>query len=249
MEILAALWSSKLTRGVGTGPAAGYRTLFDTVRRLTVGRRLTVRLMGDDVKLTIKELDAYLDVRSLSVGQLSDVHIVAADICCGQHKMTRAQAHLRNVHPRPATPPVLVAAPVAVALDTSPAAVQNLFRGAVPRLDVELAATDIVRLRWLRLPNFGYLDVVPRVDGSTLWLKPQAIAVGTKRWRVTPRAPSVPVRLPALPCGLRLSGLHLTPDLVQLTGTMPHWQVAIPRGRLQQAIAELNKADRPVNLT
>jgi hypothetical protein len=96
MEMLAALWSSKLTRGVGTGPPAGYRTLFDTLCRLMVGRRLTVRLRGDDVKLTIKELDAHLDVRSLSVGQLRDVHIVAEDICCGQHKMTRAQAHLRG---------------------------------------------------------------------------------------------------------------------------------------------------------
>jgi hypothetical protein len=112
MEMMAALWSSTSTRGVGAGPAAGYRILFDNLCRLMVGRRLTVRLKGDDVKLTIKKLDAHPDVRSLSVGQLSDVHIAAEDIRCGQHTMTRAEAHLRNVHLRPATPPVLVAAPV-----------------------------------------------------------------------------------------------------------------------------------------
>ena len=44
LDKLTALWSATTMVPVNTGAAAAYRTLFLTMRRMVVGRRLTVRL-------------------------------------------------------------------------------------------------------------------------------------------------------------------------------------------------------------
>jgi len=41
IDMLTSLWSSAAVAPVSSGAAAAYRTLFMTVRRLVVGRRLT----------------------------------------------------------------------------------------------------------------------------------------------------------------------------------------------------------------
>ena len=107
--MVASLWSPTATRPLGAGAAAGYRALFETFRRLVVGRRLSVGLGRGtpDVTLTVTELDAHLDVRSLSVGQLENVHIAAENIQWSDHTLDRASATLRNAHLRPLLTPVL----------------------------------------------------------------------------------------------------------------------------------------------
>ena len=80
LDMLTSLWSATAMVPVNSGAAAAYRTLFTTMRRLIVGRRLTVRLDDGDLTMTVKEFDSRLDVRGLSVGQLNDITLVAADI-------------------------------------------------------------------------------------------------------------------------------------------------------------------------
>ena len=80
IDMLTSLWSSAAVAPVSSGAAAAYRTLFMTVRRLVVGRRLAVRLDDGDLTLTVTEFDSRLDVRGLSVGQLNDVRLAARDI-------------------------------------------------------------------------------------------------------------------------------------------------------------------------
>ena len=55
LGLLSSVWSSAATFPVSTGAAMAYRTLFMTVRRLVVGRTMTVRLDGGDVTLTVTE--------------------------------------------------------------------------------------------------------------------------------------------------------------------------------------------------
>ena len=117
LDMLASLWSTAAVAPVSSGAAAAYRTLFMTLRRLVVGRRLAVRLDGGDVTLTVTEFDSRLTVRGLSVGQLNDVRLAARDINWGESQFERASAVLHNVHIRPAAPPVLVAAPVELTLE------------------------------------------------------------------------------------------------------------------------------------
>ena len=53
IDMLTSLWSSAAVAPVSSGAAAAYRTLFMTVRRLVVGRRLAVRLDDGDLTLTV----------------------------------------------------------------------------------------------------------------------------------------------------------------------------------------------------
>lgn len=115
--MLGSLWSIAAVTPVSTGAAAAYRTLFIRLRRLVVGQRLAIRLDDGDLTLTAAEFDTRLDMRSLSVGQLNNVHLAARDIGWNGIQFDRATAVLRNVHMRRSAPPVLVAAPVEVTLD------------------------------------------------------------------------------------------------------------------------------------
>ena len=171
IDMLTSLWSAAAVAPVSSGAAAAYRTLFTTVRRLVVGRRLAMRLDDGELTLTVTEFDSKLDVRGLSVGQLNDVRIAASDIRWEDKHFDRTTVMLHNVHIRPTAPPMLVAAPVELTVDVPAAALDDLFRWAAPRLSGQVGGDGIARLRLARRPMLGHIEVDARLDGSTLWLQ------------------------------------------------------------------------------
>ncbi|HEX3547720.1 MAG TPA: hypothetical protein VHU62_14250 [Mycobacterium sp.] len=249
IDMLTALWSSAAVAPVSTGAAAAYRTLFMTVRRLVVGRRLAVRLDDGELTMTVTEFDSRLDVRGLSVGQLNDVRLGARDIRWHGGRFDRATAKLHNVHVRPSTPPVLVAAPVELTLEVPAVLLDDLFRWAAPRLSGEVGPDGIARLRLSRRPLLGHLEVDARLEGSTLWLKPRVLVIRRSRWRLPARTPAYPVHLPELPHGLVLTAITFAPDVVCVSGTLPEWRMDMPRKRLEDIIGQLSVVGRPVNLS
>ncbi len=247
--MLGAVWSTAAVAPVSTGAVAAYRTLFFTVRRLVVGRRLTVRLDQGDLQLTVTEFDSRLDVRALSVGQLNDVRLGASDVRWREGRFETASAVLHNVHLRPGAPPVLVAAPVEVSVELPAGALDDVLRWVAPRLAGDVGPDGIVRLRLARRPGLGHLLVDAHLDGTTLWLRPRGVIAGRRRWRLPARLPSYPVHLPELPNGLRLTGVHFEPGTVRLTGSVPEWRMDLPRGRLESLLDQLAAVGRPLNLT
>src|SRR4029077_17125391 len=195
IDMLTSLWSSAAVAPVSTGAAAAYRTLFMTVRRLVVGRRLSVRLDDGDLALTVTEFDSGLDVRGLSVGQLNDVRLARRDLSGHGSRFARATAVLHNVHMKPTAPPVLVAAPVELTLEVPAPLLDALFEWAAPRLSGQGGADGIARLRLAGRPLLGHIEVDARVDGSTLCLKPSGLVIRQLRWRLPARTPAYPVRL------------------------------------------------------
>src|SRR5689334_3284481 len=119
LGLLSSVWSTATALPVSSGAAVAYRTLFMTIKRLVVGRTMTVRLDSADITLTVTEFDSRLDVRGLAVGQLNDVRIAATDIHWGDRSFEAATVVLHNVHLKPGVPPVLVAAPVEVTMAVS----------------------------------------------------------------------------------------------------------------------------------
>jgi hypothetical protein len=249
LDMLTSLWSSAAVAPVSTGAAAAYRTLFMTVRRLVVGRRLAVRLDDGDLMLTVTEFESRLDVRGLSVGQLNDVRLAARDIYWNGHRFDRATVAMHNVHVKPTAPPVLVAAPVELTLEIPAPVLDDLFRWAVPRLSGEVGADGIARLRLARRPLLGHVEVDARLDGATLWLKPRGLTVRQSQWRLPGGTPAYPVRLPELPQGLILTGISFAPGVVCLSGTVPEWRMDVPRKRLEDIIDQLSVVGVPLNLS
>jgi hypothetical protein len=249
IDMLSALWSTAAVAPVSTGAAAAYRTLFMTLRRLVVGRRLTIRMENGDLSLTVTEFDSRLDMRRLSVGQLNDVRLAARDIHWEGSEFAHATAVLHNVHLRPAAPPILVAAPVELTLDVPTDVLDELFQWAAPRVSGEVGTDGVARLRLSRRPGLGHVEVTAELDGSTLWLKPRGLVIRRSRWRLPAKTPAYPVRLPALPHGLQLTGITLEPDMIRLSGSVPEWHLDLPRKLLEDTITQLSVVGRPLNLT
>lgn len=247
--MLTSLWSATAMVPVNGGAAAAYRTLFVTMRRLVVGRQLTVRLEDGDLTMTVSEFDSRLDVRGLSVGQLSDVTLVAHNIRWRTSSFDHATVVLHNVHMKPSSPPVLVAAPVDLTLEVSAPALEDLFCWVAPRLRGEIGADGVARLHMARRPRLGHVEVETRLDGSTLWLSPRGVTIGSSRWRLPPRTPAYPVRLPEFAHGLQLTGIAFAPGVVRLTGTLPEWRTELPRKRLENIITQLSVSGVVLNLT
>jgi hypothetical protein len=249
IDMLTSLWSAAAVAPVSNGAAAAYRTLFTTVRRLLVGRRLAMRLDDGVLTLTVTEFDSRLEVRRLSVGQLSDVRIAASDIRWEDKHFDRARVMLHNVHMRPTAPPVLVAAPVELTVEVPAAALDDLFRWAAPRLSGQVGGDGIARLRLARRPMLGHIEVDACLDGSTLWLRPRGLVIGRSRWSLPARTPAYRVRLPELPHGLSLTGVSFAPDVVCLSAEVSEWQMDMPRKRLEDILGQLSVAGVPLNLT
>lgn len=249
LDMFTSIWSATAMAPVNGGAAAAYRTLFMTMRRLVVGRRLTVGLDDGDLMMTVTKLDSRLDVRGLSVGQLNDVTLTARNIHWGASTFDHGTVVLHNVHMKPTSPPVLVAAPVELTLEVPAGALDDLFRSAAPRLRGEIGADGVARLRFARRPRLGHLEVEARLVGSALWLVPRKLAVGRSRLGLPAATPPYRVQLPELAPGLQLTGLELTPGVVRLRGTLPEWRTELPRKRLEDIIAQLSVTGVALNLS
>lgn len=248
-SVWSALWASAAVAPVSTGASAAYRTLFLTLRRLVVGRRLTVRLDGGELKATVTEFRSSPDVTSLSSGQLGHVHLTASDIHWRSSRFDRTTIDMYDVRMQRSTPPMLVAGPIELSVHLAPAALDELFRWVAPRLAGEVGADGVARLRLATRPAMGHLEVDARLDGATLWLKPRVLGLRRSRWGLPAFAPAYPVRLPELPHGLQLTGVSFAPGEVRVSGALPEWRMELPRTRLEQILDQLSTAGRPLNLT
>jgi hypothetical protein len=241
LDLLASLWSTAAAvPPVSTGAVLAYQTLFTTVKRLLLGRRLTVMLDSGEMKLTITELDARLEPRRLAVGQLSDVTLSATDINWDGRVFECATLTLHNVHLRPGVPPTLVAAPVDITLEVRTTSLNEFIGAALPRLAAHVDDEGVARLRWAGRPWVGSVEVDTVLDGRTLWLTPRVLHLGRRRFGLPNRTPSYPIQLPALASGLILTDVKLGPNAVHLSGQLPQWQADLPRARIEDLLNQLS---------
>jgi hypothetical protein len=247
-ERLSALWSSAAVPTVTTGAAIAYRTLFDTLRRLVVGRDLTVKINENDLTLTVTEFDFRIDMRGLAIGQLGDVLLVAESVVWREYQFEQAMAVASNVHFRPGATSEVVAAPVELSLMLSAGVLENLVEQASPQFMVELGDDGVVRLRWRRRPGWGHLEVDIRIVGTALWLQPQAVVVGGRRMGLPARLPIYPVELPDLPKGLLVTKVDVRPGAVLIYGLLPEWHIDLPLSRLEDIVSQLSARSGILNL-
>lgn len=198
------------------------------LRRLVVGRRLTVPLADGNLTLTVTEFDSRTDVRALSAGQLGEVRLAARDIRWGTSRFATATAVLHNVAIRPSVPPVLVAAQVEMTVDVPAPALDEWFSWAAPRFRGRVGPDGTGRLHLARRPRLGHLEIDCRLDGTTVALTPRRLALGRRRLRLPARIPSYRVRLAELPHGVQLTGIAFAPHLLRLEGILPHWRMTVP---------------------
>ena len=255
-DALSSFWSSTAGSALTGGPASAYKSLFDTLRKQVVGRRMTVKLTSGEMTLTVTAIDADLDMRSLSVGQLNTVSISTADIVWNGWQFDRATAVLHNVHIKPSNTPVLVAAPLDLTIEMSTKALDRMIDRAsslpgraAPKLLGRIDAGGVAQIRWARRPYIGHLEVDATIDGSTLLVKPRMVALRRARWHLPNRLPAYRIQLPKLPRELAPTSVSFSPQTLQLTGRMPEWRVAVPRRRIEEILNQLNQVGKALNLS
>lgn len=255
-DALSSFWASAAGSALTSGPAGAYTSLFDTLRKQAIGRRMTVKLKSSEMTLTVTALDADLDVRSLSVGQLNTVSISASDIVWNGWQFDKATAVLHNTHIKPSNTPVLVAAPLDLTVEMSTRALDKILDRAsslpgcgAPRLLGRIDTGGVAEIRWARRPDLGYLEVDATIDGSTLLVKPRMVALRRARWHLPNRLPAYRIQLPKLPRELTPTSVDFSPETLRLTGRMPQWRVEVPRRRIEEAIDQLNQVGKALNLS
>ena len=221
---------------------------------------MTVKLRSGEMTLTVTDIDADLDMRSLSVGQLGDVTVSASDIVWNGWQFDKATAVLHNVHIKPRNTPVLVAAPLDLTVDISTEALDKMIDRAtslpgrptsplLTRLLGRVDAGGAAQIRWAKRPDIGHVEVDASIDGSTLLVKPRLVALRKARWHLPNRLPAYRIQLPKLPRELAPTSVNFSPDTLQLTGRMPQWRVEVPRRRIEEAINQLNQVGKSLNLS
>jgi hypothetical protein len=245
---IASLWWTPSVPAVTSPALAAYRTLLMTLRRLIVGRRVTVQLDERDLTLRVTEFDFEVDLRGLAIGQLGDVHIAAGDISWGDYRFDEATAVLRDAHFRPSTQSQLAAAPVELSLKLPSAMLQDLVRQAMPWLIAEVGTDGVARLQWAQRPSWGHLELDVRAVGAALWLKPRTLVIGRRRWALPERVPVYPIALPDLPSGLLITRVTVAPGAVMLYGLLPQWETDLPLKRLEEIVTALSSRSGVINL-
>jgi len=255
-DAVSSFWASTAGGALTSGPAGAYKSLFDTVRKQVVGRRMTVKLKSGEMTLTVTAIDADLDMRSLSVGPLNTVSISASDIVWDGWQFDNATVVLHNTHIKPTNTPVLVAAPLDLTIEMSATALDKIIDRAsslpgraAPKLLGRIDAGGVAQIRWARRPDIGYLEVDATIDGSTLFVKPRMVSLRRARWHLPNRLPAYRIQLPKLQRELAPTSISFSPETLQLTGRMPEWRVAVPRRRIEEAVNQLNQVGKALNLS
>lgn len=228
MDLMTAVWSAaSLLPPVSTGAGAAYQAMFLSLRRVILGRTLTMTALDEDVRLTVSEVVSLLDPHRLISGRL-DVRVRATDIHWGDDDFGAASVVLHNVTLRPGAPPVVFAAPIEVTLDVPAATVDALLRRAAPELSGDIDDDGVARLRWLRRPGWGNvevdIDLDPQVSVASLRVTPRAVTLAGRRINVPVGRQVHHFPLHRLPPEVQVTGVQTCPGVLRVHALLAAWQ-------------------------
>jgi len=245
--MFAALLTGSPMSPTSSGTIGGYGTVYTVLRRLIVGRDLSIRTADASVELRVTEFDAQPHARAMSVGQFGDVTAVARDVAYGRYRLPQVDGVLRNVHIRPGSPTQLVAAPVELTVELPTTVLAQLMGTVTKRLGAAVDDNGIGRIWWSRQPRIGHLEVDATVVGATLTLRPLALVVLGRRWSLPRWLPRHCVALPAFR-GMLLTNIALLPGAVVLSTRLPVWTFDLPGTRWEDILAQLRSNTGLLNL-
>lgn len=233
MDVMTAVWSAaSLLPPVSTGTGAAYQALFLALRRVILGRTLTMEVSGEPLTVTVADVVSLLDPYHLVSGRL-DVRLALADIHWGESDFGHASVILRAIQLRPGTPPALFAAPVELTLHVPGGTIDSLLRAARPGMWADIDDDAVARLHWARRPGWGNVivdieaDVDVADDGAAPAVRviPRALILAGRHWKLPTRTKSYRIPLTLLPPGVRLTGVRLEPGTLRVDALLPEWRM------------------------
>ena len=245
-EVVSASAAAAASLGL-PAPAAlagdSFAALVEAARSRLIGKKRTFSLAGQDLTLVLEDLSVEGSDLARAIGQYGQVHLRARDVEWVGYRFERTEVRARNVHLRPGSKPVLVAAPVLVEAFVSAAAASAWMATVSPRLELAMHAgvpqVGLAGAPWVRL------EVAAGAGGQSIRIQPRAVYL--LDWRVSVPAPAFDVPLPPMPLeDLILTSVDPAPGGFLIRGTLPEWQHSLSRDDLDRLLATIRGGkDRP----
>ena len=219
-------------------PAAGLLTgdpftaIVDTARNWLIGKRRTFTLGGRELTMVLEDVSVEGSDLARAVGQYGQLRILARDVDWGEYRFERVEVQARNVHLRPGTKPVLVAAPIRCEAFLSAQAATRWLAAVSPRLELAMhegvPQVGLAGAPWLRL------EIEPGAGGQSIRVVPRALHLLDRRLSL--RVPAFHVPLPELPFDVLLTAMEPAPGGFVMRGVLPEWQRSLSRADIERLL-------------
>ena len=213
-----------------------FSLIVDTARKWLIGKRRTFALAGRDLTLTLEDLSVQGSDLARAVGQYGQVRMLARDVEFEDYRLDRVEIEARNVHLRPGTKPVLVAAPIRGEAFLSAAAASRWLAATSPRLELAMHAgvpqVGLAGAPWVRL------EVEAGAEGKSVRVVPRALHLLDHRVSLL-GIPAFHVPLPDLPFDIMLTSVEPAPGGFVLRGVLPEWQRPLSRADLERLLTAI----------
>ncbi len=250
---LAAAGRSLLPN-VPVTPAALVRTVTEQL----VGRRLTAKVGGREVGLTLAELDYPADSLRLATGRLGDVRIVAEDVDWpepeagedepGSIPLRRITVLAEDVRLRSLPTPTAKPARVQLGIAVSADVLRDRVAKARPGIVATPAGSGLLQIRWAKRPHWGHLTLRPQVADDAVVLVPQTLHIGRRQLRPPRAFQPIVLPLPELPPGLKLTKVEPRHDELVLHTVAEEWPERLSRIPLPDLLSWLTTAAMTLTL-
>lgn len=209
-----------LLPNVPVTPAA----VLKTVTEQLVGRRLTAKVDGHDVGLTLTELDYQADSLSLAAtGRIGDVRIVVEDVDWPDTPLSRITVLASNVRLRSLPSPAAIPEQVKMAIRVAPEILQARVAEVRPGIIVTPGEDGHFHVRWEKRPRWGHLALESTVEDDSIVLRPMAVHIGRRRFGPPSRLKPIVLPLPELPRGIRLIAVEAHDGHLVLHALAEEW--------------------------
>jgi hypothetical protein len=214
-----------------------FGVIVDTARNVLIGRRRTFTFAGLDLAMVLEDLSVEGSDLAKAVGQYGQVRMLARDVEWDDYRLERLEIRARNVHLRPASKPVLVAAPIRFEAFVSAAAASRWLAAVSTRLELATHAgvpqVGMIGAPWVRL------EVEADAEGKSIRVVPRALHLLDRRVSVL-RIPAFHVPLPELPFDdVTLTSVVPAPGGFVLRGLLAEWQRPLARSDLERLLATM----------
>jgi hypothetical protein len=229
------------------GVSPPFTVIVDTARNWLIGKRRTFTFAGQELTLVLEDLSVEGSDLAKAVGQYGQLSILARDVEWGDYRFEWVEVQARNVHLRPGTKPVLVAAPICCEAFLSAQAATRWLAAVSPRLELAMhqgvPQVGLAGAPWLRL------EIEPGAGGQSIRVVPRALHLLDRRLSL--RVPAFHVPLPELPFDVILTSMEPAPGGFVMRGVLPEWQRSLSRADIERLLATIRAgsdhmdADRP----
>jgi len=214
-----------------------FSVIVDTARNWLIGRQRTFAFAGLDLTLVLEDLSVEGSDLAKAVGQYGTVRMLARDVEWDDYQLERLEIQARNVHLRPSSKPVLVAAPIRFEAFVSAAVASRWLAAVSPRLELATHAgvpqVGMIGAPWVRL------EVEAGAQGKSIRVVPRALHLLDRRVSVL-RIPVFHVPLPELPFDdVMLTSVESAPGGFVLRGVLAEWHRLLARSDLERLLATM----------